>query len=114
MWRFTLVLDTNSWEFPLAGVDIAGLLSDLLSHYLTVGLEWFLYIHLLCVAQGSKGKWQIPLKVVPVYWGFIQHLLSAGCAPGARDDFIYSYWGPWPLSRYSVTGKLIFDCVSRL
>ena len=50
--HFTPVLDTNSWELPWQ-VDIAGLLHDLLSRYSNVRLGWFLYIHLLCVAQGS-------------------------------------------------------------
>lgn len=51
--HFALVLDTNSWELPWQ-VDIAGLLHDSLSCYLNVWLGWVLYIHLLCVAQGSK------------------------------------------------------------
>ena len=50
---FMPVLDTNSWELPWQ-VDIAGLLRDLLSRYSNARLGWFLYIHLLCVAQGSR------------------------------------------------------------
>lgn len=72
-----------------------------------------IYTLALCGSR-QQGKWWILLKVVPIYSGFIQHLLSASCAPGARDDLIYSYWGPWPLSTYSATGKLIIDCLSRL
>lgn len=49
-----------------------------------------IYTLALCGSR-EQGKWQILLKMVPVYSLFVQHLLSANCMPGARDGFIYSH-----------------------
>lgn len=51
-----------------------------------------IYTLALCGSRQQR-KWQILLKVVPIYSEFIQHLLSTSCAPGAMDDFIDSYQG---------------------
>lgn len=43
--------------------------------------------------------------MVPVDSVFIQHLLSANCAPGARVT-LFSHWGDRPLCMHDVTGEL--------
>lgn len=64
------------------------------------------YTLALCGSR-EQGKWQVLLKMVPVYSLFIQHLLSSDCAPGARDAFVYSHCGRRPLRVHRVTGALV-------